>query len=184
MPSWRLQLESDWGFAHLISDTPPESIRVDVTADGARDFFMPDVLEHHVRLDSRWSPEWQWRERLALRRERPDGFDWKTFHNLEEAGLVQEVEFDDGDLYEDYRGEVFRLTDRAMHYVPLVDRFCECLADPNTRVLMAAAIGDWVLADEASDGVTDSKAVCLISERATECRPYHTPGSPRSGNDE
>ena len=169
MPDWRVVLHADEQFAHLVSDRPPQLIRVDVSTDRANDFVVMSDLPRGVPVDDRWSPEWRWKELVTPLYGRYDVGDWPEVDVLVEAGLLDVVDVDEERLPECFDGDAYRLTKLALVHAELVSRVFETIKSPGQFVMVAAAVGDWECARSAAFGLADDETLALIERRVEEC---------------
>ena len=169
MRDWRMVLHAHEQFGYLICDRPPESIRVDLAADGDDDIILMSSVPDDIRIESRWTPEWRCRQLVMPPAGSTGRGDWRGLDELVESGFLAEVWDEEGRYLDAIEGDAYRLTEAATHYDQLVVRFCDALEVAENRVLLAAALGDWKLAEEAAFQLTDHETRSLIASRVREC---------------
>jgi hypothetical protein len=91
---------------------------------------------------------------------------WYAVSDLEAAGLLDKIYFDE--RHADFGGapEGYRLSDAAVWHQPLIDRFCQRWGDESQRLWLSATIGDWLKADEEAQRIGNTDLINVTGPRA------------------
>lgn len=160
---WKVKLDPFVGFGTATHRTTGEA--VPFSLDPRR----PEVGLYEQELQSMkpsapWTPE----ARL-LELDAQDGL-WNAIEGLMNLGYLRNVEIDGTPSEPGITGGPYRLTRRAIRHAWLIERFSRRWADPQWRLWLAAAIGDWPLAHELARKRRGKALIALTVKRAEECR--------------
>ena len=165
MPVWELQLECALEFGTLVHKTTGEMISIKVSGEEDDHLMFADSLDRFAKTKPSGSPE---RRLLALH---PTFLTiWYAIDEMEEAGLLEGIDFM-GDVYKKgLKPDAHRLTPTAMRLEEPVALFCKHWKNPNHRLWLASLIGDWPLAHKLAQASGAQELLGVTGPRAEQCR--------------
>lgn len=164
---WQVNLECQYGYGLLINRVTGEMHSVPTGNDdrptGAIMFV--ESFDHYLKPASTWAPEARLLELHPLY-----AAVWYAIEDLEDVALIRGIEYSGRPFEPGSVPDGYRLTQRALNWSKVVLRFQERWNNPDWRLWLAGAIGDWLLARELAKKTSNSDLIAFTEERARECR--------------
>jgi len=91
---------------------------------------------------------------------------WYAISDLESAGLLDKIFFEERHADFGTAPEGYRLADAAIWHQPLIGRFCRRWEDAGQRLWLSATIGDWLKADEEARRMGNTDLLNVTGPRA------------------
>jgi hypothetical protein len=163
-PDWKVEqfFSCGMGWANLINNDTEECISLSIS--GVDHLVFPDCFREMLKPTSRW----QAASRLLELHQSPHTLTY-AIDDLEGVDFLLPVNFD-GEHETSVAPEAHMLTTLATSCSDQFERFLTRWMDANTRLWLAAVIGDWLAAAELARDTGDNRLIMECSARAEHCR--------------
>lgn len=162
-PGWKVTLECGFKFGHLTNCATGERITIDISKQERE----PLMFLRWPSTDEGAGVSWEPAERLPEMR--PLGMDLLyAIDDLRDAGVLRGVDYD---RTPDDSGEptAYHFSEPAAAADCVILPFCARWEDPQQRLWLAAAVGDWPLAHELATAKGDAELMAVTKPRAAAC---------------